>query len=608
VYVLGVSKLKSCGVSIELILLGHDYKENIKENKTMTEKEINLEATEDIDPKDLFKEYENKNPKLMQNLRLVGLGEIMSAHVVSHFSLEKTGKIIFEENPYRLMEVDGISFTKADKIAKFLSVEDEDPRRQRALIQKAMEDNKNFGHAFLPITILEKALRKEKVINYEEHLKELVKSGDLVVDDNRIYSRLMWRAEGDVATSVVKRKRLFPEIMGKAVDLEERSGDIDQAQAISSFPQYGILVITGGPGTGKTFTIDSICERLERNGYKFALCAPTGKAAKRLQDLTGKPAKTIHRLLKAGFGTWKHNHENPLRGFNWVICDESSMLDLELAWRLTRALPTNTRLIFVGDVDQLPPVGPGTFFKDLVTTESIPTITLRTNHRQGRGSSIANVASHINAGFLKYTFDDDMMFEEAENQIVIREKISPLLQGLLDEGYDLIRDVQVVSPQKGTMVGVYEVNKFLRFHLNKNASTREPFSIGDKVMQTVNNYRLGIFNGYAGVVKDVQRHHLIIDFFDSDKQFIKYPKELLSELMHAFCCTVHKYQGSEAKAGIVILSSSHTFMLTRNLFYTAVTRFKEKCIILGDVTALKRAVTNTRVSERYSKLYAKIEE
>jgi exodeoxyribonuclease V alpha subunit len=213
----------------------------------------------------------------------------------------------------------------------------------------------------------------------------------------------------------------------------------------------------------------------------------------------------------------------------------------------------------------------------------------------------------INKGSLNLDLGDDFEFIDCPSHIHLREQLPIILDRLKKEGYDLIRDVQVLSPQKTTAVGVEALNDFLRFHINQKAKRWDRFSVGDKVMQNSNDYQLGIFNGYVGQIVSEGPLHFEIQFFDED-EVTKYPKEKINALIPAYCCTVHKYQGSEIKAGIAIISSSHTYMLTRNLLYTAVTRFKEKCIILGDAIALKRAISNTREQERYSKLLERLQD
>lgn len=539
---------------------------------------------------------------LLTAFQMIGIGGTVADRVIAHFG-DNTHKIIFEEDPYRLMEIEGIGFTKADNAAKLLGIEDNDPRRQSALTLFIIENNKSFGHTFLPITVLEKALRKERIVAYDKILGELEERGMIVREDNRVYIRRLYEAETETV-SYLKDRISSP--IEPDMPTGDANADLDQLRAVALAPLSHLLVMTGGPGSGKTTTVRSICNILRDQNYSVGLCAPTGKAAKRMQDLTSRSASTIHRLLKAGYGTWKYNKHHPLTFYDYIICDEASMLDVELVWRLLQALPKDTRLVFVGDKDQLPPVGPGSFFRDIILSRIFPTIYLRTNHRQGKGSLIAENAMRINRGELKLSFDEDLEFVQADSPIDIRQAIIPLIRRLSKE-YDPIRDIQILSPQHKTLCGVEALNDLLRYELNSNANPRSKFGVGDKVMQVVNDYNLDVFNGYCGRIADESRGEWMIEFFDADNRAITYPKSTANDgLMLSYACTIHKYQGSESKCVVVVVSSSHTYMLTRNLLYTAVTRAKEKCVIVGDLLGLRRAITNDREQERYSKLHERL--
>lgn len=536
-------------------------------------------------------------------LQKMGFGEKMAQSVAEEFGYDKVQDLLIAD-PFHLMEVDGISFTRADKIARnYFSVDLNDPRRQKALVYKLLDEQRNLGHVFLPGIKLEKEMKKEGITGLEA-LEAALKSGALVAEENRIYTRKLWDAEVGCAQYIKERMGSLDENAwpSSAIKIDD---DPDQSAAVRAAPNCKMLVITGSPGSGKTFTINKMCEALEHRGEIVGLCAPTGKAAKRMQELTGRSAKTIHRMLGASYGSWTYNKRKLLRKYTAIVVDESSMLDIDLCYRLLQSIPKGTSVILVGDVDQLPPVGPGSPFKDIILSKKVKTVRLQTNHRQGRGSVIASNARRINNGSLRLEVDDDFEVTECPTHIHLREQIPKILKGLAEAGYDLIRDVQFLSPQKSTAVGVEALNEFLRFHINKNAKRWDRFSVGDKVMQNTNDYQLGIFNGYCGQIIAETDLNYFIDFFDETTP-MKYPKEKIDQLIPAYCCTVHKFQGSEIKVGICIVSSSHTYMLTRNLLYTAITRAKERCIILGDAIALKRAISNTREQERYSKLWERL--
>lgn len=566
----------------------------------MPTKEINLE---DFDQ------------KLIRQLRMIGFGEALTARVIEKFGEEGARKVI-EEDPYKFMDLDGISFRRADDIAQLCGILDKnDPRRQRALIKHVLDQNSVSGHTCLPMWKLEKELKKQKVTDYLKLLEELVKEESIKVekdgDDIYIFLKKYYDAEVGVADKIKQvqeirhQDRIIPQKIAMSME-DDQVKDDDQINAIMHFGKRTYTIITGGPGTGKSYITATICNIINFNEESLVLCAPTGKAAKRLQEVTGRRAFTLHMLLKANFTdfSWGYNAENHLTKYDWVIVDESSMIDIVLAWRLLQALPISTRIVFIGDADQLAPVGPGSFFRDMIKSGKVPIFRLQTNHRQGAGSMIAENALRINRGELKLSFGPDLIFEEAPNPIIVREKIIDLVKELKEDYPDVLRDIQILSPQKGTQIGTEALNKMLRYELNPTARSDQPFSVGDKIMQTVNNYRLGIFNGFVGEILEVTRSGYKIDFFDH--KIIDYPINFQKQLMFAYACTIHKYQGSEVKAGILIISTTHTYMLTRNLIYTGMTRFKEKCIILADRMGLKRAITNRREATRYSRLLERL--
>jgi len=557
---------------------------------------------------------EDIDEKLIRQLHMVGFGDALVERVISHFGEEQTKKILHSD-PYRFMDLDGIAFRRADDIAQLCGITDKnDPRRQRAFIKFALQNNTTFGHVFLPMDKLQKELKKQKVTgNVLSLLSELEEEGSIVVEEQKIYLKKYWTAEVGVANAIKERNPSIPSKITETVNVShiaqhypELENDGDQMAAVSRFRVAHDSIITGGPGTGKSFITKTICDIIEDNDERYALTAPTGKAAKRLQEVTGHKAYTIHRLLGANQITyeWRYNAENQLTSYDWIIIDEASMIDIELAWRLLQAIPISTKIIFIGDIDQLAPVGPGSFFRDIIKSDKIPVFRFKTNHRQGKGSLIAENALRINRGELRLSFGPDLYFEEAPNPVIVREKITSLVKELAEEYPDVLRDIQVLSPQKATIIGTEAINQMLRFELNPMAKAGEPLSVGDKVMQIVNNYYLDVFNGFVGKVLAITPQGYTIEFFDH--KTIEYPKKFEKQLMLAYCATVHKFQGSECKSGIVIISTTHTYMLTRNLLYTGMTRFKEKCVFLCDKMALRRAITNNKEKTRYSKLLERL--
>jgi len=393
---------------------------------------------------------EEIDQKLIRQLHMVGFGDVLVERVIAHFGEEQTKKILHTD-PYRFMDLDGIAFRRADDIAQLCGITDKnDPRRQRALIKSSLQSNTTFGHVYLPLDKLQKELKKNKVTgNILELLDVLEEEGSIVVEDQKIYLKRYYDAEIGVAASISDRGK-WPVRAKLSIPPERhKTGDKDQEEALTSYYNENISIITGGPGTGKSYITKYICEELEMNDHSFVLSAPTGKAAKRLQEVTGRKAFTMHRLLGAGqFGEWRYNAENQLAKYDWIIIDEASMIDIELAWRLLQAIPLETRIVLIGDIDQLAPVGPGSFFRDLILSKKIKIFRLQTNHRQGKGSLIAENALRINRGELHLTFGPDLYFEEADNPIIVREKITSLVKELQEEYPDVLRDIQVLSPQK----------------------------------------------------------------------------------------------------------------------------------------------------------------
>ena len=553
--------------------------------------------------------------KLVSRLRMLGFGEVTATRVIEFFSAGEVLAVI-KANPYDLMKVPGISFKRADNIALNTGVARDDPRRQRAIVMHILEEATNSGHVYLPANELEKRAKKEKVdLSDSSIVDDLVEEDILVIEEINIYLKKYHMAEAAVAAHLKIRQTQPNTCKAISVNVVETDWDRDQLEFMSKFSDANVSVLTGGPGTGKTTVTKAICDLLVESNSTFVLCAPTGKAAKRCSELTGRPATTIHRLLKAKphIARWGYNKHNKLIDLDYLIVDESSMLDIMLAYRILEALLYTTNIIFIGDVDQLQPVGPGSFFTDLIKSGIVPIFRLETNHRQGRGSLIADNALAINRGSLRFNYNnEDFFYVEAENSPVVREKLMHIISVLKEKlGYtDFVRDVQVLTPQKKTTIGTVNLNELLRFRINPHANPDEEFSLGDKIMQISNDYNLGIFNGFVGQIVNITQHHFEIDFFDSspDSKIIKYPKNRRRGLMHAYACTVHKFQGSEVKVGIVVVSSAHSWMLKRNLVYTAITRCKEVCVLVGDKMGLKYAIKNNREQVRYSSLLKKLQE
>lgn len=552
---------------------------------------------------------------------LIGFGESLTKAIVEHYGSEETAQKAIDENPYCLMDVEGISFKRADNHAQLTGIADNDPRRQRAIVQYTFQNATSLGHTYLPFKELKKEVKKlDKTLNetrISEILQQELTEGRIIEEnENEYYWHTYYNMELDVA-GFIKERLTYKYDSENEIDFSPVKNDeylrnraleldLDQQNFVKNVKNHNICILTGGPGTGKTHVTSLTCDILSKLSLKIGLCAPTGKAAQRMQELTKREAKTIHRMLRASFFKWGYNSFRQLTAYDVIIVDESSMLDLHLSWRLLQALPTCVRIVFVGDKDQLAPVGPGNFFKDIINCHLIPTYILKTNHRQGKGSGIANLALQMNRGAMQISFNDfDMLYVESPNPIEARTKILKLIKELQDEGFST-DDIQVLTPQHSTVVGVKDLNILLRSKLNLSAKPGEKFSVGDRVMQTVNDYELSLFNGYVGRIANLDKSNYYVNFFDDSRESVTYPRAKDENLQLAYASTVHKFQGSEMPAGIVVCSSGHSWMLTRNLIYTAITRFKKKCIIVGDKMALRRSITNTREQERFTRLVTRL--
>lgn len=571
-------------------------------------------------------------------LNMRGIGDVLAVRTYAHFGRSSENlEQILKLDPYLIVDVFGMSLGRADTVARAFGISSQDIRRKNAILKVILTNNTARGHTFLPFWKLRKLAKAYELVEIDSLVKELIDQQILVSkgkgNETNIYLKKYYDAEQETAEMLREYAALNLGCLAypnhphwrdlSDEDLKSGDGDssgdstefdVDQAKAVLYAPKFSLMVITGGPGTGKSFIVNSIVKKLETTGPprpRIALCAPTGKAAKRLSEAcNGRSSFTIHRLLGASHlsVSYKYNKANKLKRYQWIIVDESSMIDVSLAHMFLSAIdPNKTNLIFVGDVNQLAPVGPGTFFKDLIKCGLFPVITLKTNHRQGRGSSIAENALKINNGSLQLEFDDDIEYIEANDPIIVREKIKDILIDVKQEYSTLeefVSHVQFLSPQHKTIIGVSELNKLLRFWINPHARANEVFSVGDKVMQTSNDYKLKIFNGTQGVILKVYKRKYIVHF--QDVGTIEYPRIQNSitpsgtNMILSYCTTVHKYQGSECDIGVIVLSSAHSWMLTRNLLYTAITRFKKRCILLGDRPAIRKAITNTREQKRYT--------
>lgn len=538
---------------------------------------------------------------------------------------------IMEKDIYRLFQdIEGIGFLTADKLAFNLGIQREDKRRIISGIDYALMQLCNNGHCCIPEMALVDKTAKILQVNNQiifTILKERIDNGSLntevVGGETLIYPPYLYYAEKKVAMRLLQLQQatepLSEDNLSLFIKVWEKDNQIQLAQkqkeAIKACLHHGVLVLTGGPGTGKTTVIKGILSILKAQGLKIRLAAPTGRAAKHLSETTGQKALTIHRLLEANNLAQDDNLQlgfskdiNDQLDADVIILDEVSMVDIVLMHHFLNAVPDGCRIILVGDTDQLPAVGPGSVLKDIIRSQKIPAIRLDEIFRQAQTSMIIQNAHIINAGRLpdirkQYS---DFVFYELNDDTSITQKILDLCtKDLPHEGFDVLKDVQVLSPMHRFLCGVENLNLMLQEQLNPKKNQDElkyssqTFRVGDKVMHIRNNYQKNVFNGDIGFIQDINNEKLTVDYFD---HIVTYEKNELNELTLAYASSVHKSQGSEYKVVIIPLSTSHYIMLQRNLLYTAITRAKQKVIIIGSKKALMTAIQSNRTQKRYTLL------
>lgn len=542
---------------------------------------------------------------------------------------------VMESNPYRLArEIDGVGFATSDAIAAGIGMQPDDPVRVSAALEFQLQRISLSGHCCVPENLLVDEVEKALGVSRDtiwEVLKQDLATGALnqeVVGDNiLVYPEYLYQAEVETAEHLLfLQKKAKPINVGNSLKLVEKwelNTGITlanrQKEAIQGVLEHGIFVLTGGPGTGKTTVIRGMIDMLESQGMEIILGAPTGRAAKRLSEATGRKASTIHRMLEAQGGDssegsmFGRDIDDQLEA-DAIILDEVSMMDIVLMRHFLEAVPAGCHVILVGDVDQLPAVGPGSVLKDILRSGVVSSVCLTEVFRQSEASSIVMNAHAINAGRVPRFSNasdnpsTDFEFIELNNPEAVEQQIVNLCRDILPkQGYSPFEDIQVLSPMHRQACGVENLNKRLQAALNPPASYKpefvssiRSFRLGDKVMQTKNNYDKGVFNGDIGFIEDMNESSVTARFGDDLKAV--YEKAELSELQLAYCMSVHKSQGSEYPVVILPLVPGHRIMLQRNLLYTAITRAKKKVILIGTKAALNTAVANDRTRRRYTLL------
>ena len=560
---------------------------------------------------------------------------------------------IIRENPYRLADdIDGVGFRTADEIAARVGIRMDSDFRVRSGILYTLLQASGEGHTYLPETEL--TPRASKLLNVtaeqvEKQYMDLAIERKIILkqmeDQTQIYAASFYYMEANTAT-MLKRLNVSYDVSDAEIEqrirgIEKKSGmtlDEHQVAAVKEAVRNGLLVITGGPGTGKTTTINTIIRYFELEGLEIFLAAPTGRAAKRMSETTGFEARTVHRMLELnggaeGSGGFERDESNPLEA-DVIIVDEMSMVDISLMYSLLKAISVGTRLILVGDVNQLPSVGPGSVLRDIIQSHACNVVMLTKIFRQASTSDIIVNAHKINHGE-EVILDNksmDFFFLKRYDADVIINVVLQLIKQKLPKFVDATPyDIQVLTPMRKGLLGVERLNGILQRYMNPPANDKVEkeygstvFREGDKVMQTKNNYQLaweirtkfgltvdkglGIFNGDMGIIRQINdfAEQMIIEF--DEGRMVEYPYKLLDELELAYAITIHKSQGSEYPAVVIPLLGGPMMLMNRNLLYTAVTRARKCVTLVGNEVTFQQMIQNTSQQKRYSGLCDRLKE
>lgn len=573
--------------------------------------------------------------QVMVFLHSHGVGPGFAGRIVKAFG-KKAGEIV-TQNPYALTEISGIGFLTADRIAKSVGFSMEAPQRVAAGLLYSLTSATDEGHLFLPAEgLVQKACEllqlspdhiRNGITGLMQQEKIIVKDVDDPVIGQAAYLPWLFHSERGIAVtlaSVMKgiKHPVFDDAAGEVEAMEKRLAinlAPKQRAAVEMALSEKAMVITGGPGTGKTTIIKAILKIYHKAGARMLLAAPTGRAAKRMTESTGFPAKTIHRLLEFSFqkGGFQKNRENPL-ACDVLVVDEASMIDVPLMFSLLKAVPGTATLILVGDVHQLPPVGPGNVLRDIIASKSIPVTTLTEIFRQAQQSLIVVNAHRINEGKNPFSGnaqpDSDFFVIERNDPEAVANTIVELMARRIPRRFNLdpMEDIQLLTPMHKGPLGGERLNLLLQEALNPNGSSQGApasesdtsgfrFRVGDKVMQLKNNYDKDVFNGDIGrvITADPATKSVTARFEEND---VLYQEAELDEITLAYAVSIHKSQGSEYPAVVIPVTTQHHIMLQRNLIYTGITRGKELVVLVGSWKAMAVAVKNNKTTKRFTRL------
>ena len=563
---------------------------------------------------------------VMVLLQSYGMTPVLARRVLHQYG-EHTARVV-QTSPYQLaLDVWGVGFKTADCIAQALGVAPDHPERIMAGLVHQLRVISEEGHCWVKRDLLTAATAAVLALDeslVSPMLDQLWGSERVAVIDDCVAPAALAQAELTFANKVKQlyaRSRKLPGKHAQIVARFEHEHAIElaaeQRAAVLAATEHPVVVITGGPGVGKTTIVRVVVRLFERARLNLALAAPTGRAAKRLSETTGRSASTLHRLLEfdPSRGTFQRNEDSPLLT-DAVLVDEFSMVDIQLAASLVSALRSDARLIIVGDADQLPSVGPGAVLRDLVDAHSVPVVRLQTVFRQEKASSIVKNAHRIQAGTMPESAEIDQ--PSADFFVVQRrdpeqaaEHIIELVTQRIPKRFalDPLRDIQVLTPMHRGPVGTQALNERLQRALNPDGPAivvrGQTFRAGDKVMQVHNDYDKEVFNGDLGVIESLSEssRNLTVRF---DDRMVAFDGQELDSLVLAYATSIHKSQGSEYPAVVIPLLTSHFVMLSRNLLYTAVTRAKQLCVLLADPKALRLALAENRRQERQTRLVERL--
>ncbi len=584
-------------------------------------------------------------------LQQYGITMNLAVKVYQQYGQEVYG--IIRENPYRLADdIEGVGFRTADEIAVRVGIRMDSDFRIRSGILYVLLQASTEGHTYLPEEELTRRTGQLLEVGEEQIEKQymdlaierkiIMKQGE---NQTQIYAASFYYMEANTATMLKQLNVSYDvpdlEIEERVRRIEKQTGmelDEHQMTAVKEAVRNGLLIITGGPGTGKTTTLNTIIKYFEMEGLDIFLAAPTGRAAKRMSETTGFEARTIHRMLELNGGVdgaagFERNEQNPLET-DVVIIDEMSMVDISLMHALLKAVAVGTRLILVGDVNQLPSVGPGSVLRDIIRSHECNVVMLTKIFRQASTSDIIVNAHKINQGE-EVTLDNksmDFFFLKRYDADVIISVVLQLIKQKLPKFVDATPyDIQVLTPMRKGLLGVERLNGILQRYLNPPSPQKREkehgdilFREGDKIMQTRNNYQLeweirtkyglsvdkgtGVFNGDMGIVREINDFAETMTVEFDEGRMVEYPYKLLDELELAYAITIHKSQGSEYPAVVIPLLSGPSMLMNRNLLYTAVTRARKCVTLVGNEVTFEQMVQNTSQQKRYSGLCDRLKE